>query len=156
MQGNPDVLQHLNLALSSELTAIVQYMTQSEMCQNWGYPRIAGLTKARAIEEMRHAEHLIERIIFLDGTPEVGVGLKPQLGTSVQQQLEIDLKDEHGAVHEYNESIKICENAKDDGSRELFLKMIRDEERHVDFLEAQLHAISQMGIANYLAQQMND
>lgn len=85
MRGNEKVIQQLNAALSSELTAIVQYMTQSEMCQGWGYKRLGNLTKARAIEEMKHAEGLIERIIFLDGVPSVEVGLKPQLGSKVQE-----------------------------------------------------------------------
>lgn len=154
MRGNEKVIEQLNAALSSELTAIVQYMTQSEMCHNWGYSKIAGLTKARAIEEMRHAEGLIERIIFLDSVPVVGAGLKPQLGKNVKDQYEIDLKDEHDAVVQYNNSVKVCDEAKDNGSRELFEGMIKDEERHVDFLEAQLHSIQEMGIANYLAQQI--
>ena len=154
MQGNEKVIQQLNAALSSELTAIVQYMTQSEMCQNWGYKRLSDLTKARAIEEMKHAEGLIERIIFLDEIPSVEVGLKPQLGSKVQEQIEIDLKDELDAVRQYNDAVKLCAEAKDDGSKFLFESMIRDEERHVDFLEAQLHAIKEMGIANYLSQQI--
>jgi bacterioferritin len=94
MRGDEKVIEQLNSALSSELTAIVQYMTQSEMCQNWGYKRLGERTKVRAIEEMRHAEGLIERIIFLAATPSVGVGLKPQLGNSVHQQMDINLKDE--------------------------------------------------------------
>jgi bacterioferritin len=154
MQGDERVIEQLNPALSSELTAIVQYVTQSEMCQNWGYKRLGDLTKARAIEEMRHAEGLIERIIFLDGIPSVEVGLKPQLGSKVQEQLEIDLKDETDAVRQYNDAVKVCAEAKDDGSKSLFESMIRDEERHADFLEAQLHAIKEMGIANYLSQQI--
>jgi bacterioferritin len=156
MRGNEKVLEQLNAALSSELTAIVQYMVQAEMCDNWGYKRLGGLTKARAIEEMKHAEGLIERIIFLDGTPEVKVGLKPQLGANVQQHLEIDLKDEIDAVHQYNKAIQVCVMAKDEGSRELFEDMIEDEERHVDFLEAQLHSLHEMGIANYLSEQMHE
>lgn len=156
MQGNDKVLAQLNAALSSELTAIVQYMTQSEMLSNWGYVRLAGLTKGRAMEEMKHAEGLIERIIFLDGVPTIDVGLKPRVGANVQQQLEIDLEDERNAVHEYNESVKICTEQKDDGTRHQFERMILDEERHVDFLEAQLHALEEMGIANYLAQQLLD
>ena len=156
MRGDPKVIEQLNRALSSEMTAVVQYMTQSEMCQNWGYTRLGGLTKARAIEEMRHAEGLIERIIFLDAIPTVDVGLKPQLGANVQQQMEINLKDEQDAVHEYNEAVKICVHAKDQGSKMLFDRMIVDEERHADFLEAQLHSIKEMGIALYLAQQLND
>ena len=156
MHGDEKVIEQLNSALSSELTAIVQYMTQAEMCQNWGYKRLGERTKARAIEEMKHAEGLIERIIFLDGTPTVDVGLKPQLGSKVVEQMEINLKDEQDAVHEYNEAARICVGASDDGSKALFERMIVDEERHADFLEAQLHAIKEMGIANYLAQQLGN
>ena len=155
IHGNEKVIEQVNLALSAELTAIVQYMTQSEMCQNWGYKRLGERTKARAIEEMRHAEGLIERIIFLDSIPTVDVGLKPQLGSKVQEQMEINLKDEQDAVLEYNLAARICLEAKDDGSKALFERMIGDEERHVDYLEAQLHAIKEMGIANYLAQQLH-
>jgi bacterioferritin len=153
MRGNEKVIQELNSALTSELTAIVQYMTQSEMCSNWGYYHLGAVTKTRAIEEMRHAEALIERIIFLDGAPAVQTGLKPQLGANVTEQMEINLKDEHDAVHQYNSSVKVCMESGDDGSRSLFERMIQDEERHVDYLEAQLHSIQEMGIANYLAQQ---
>jgi len=156
MQGDKSVIEQLNAALSSELTAIVQYMTQSEMCQGWGYKRLGALTKARAIEEMKHAEGLIERIIFLDGIPRVEVGLKPQLGSKVEEQLDIDLRDELDAVRQYNDGVKICAEAKDDGSKSVFESMIRDEERHADFLEAQLHAIKEMGIANYLSQQIGN
>ena len=155
MLGDEKAIAQLNSALSSELTAIVQYMTQSEMCQNWGYKRLGERTKVRAIEEMKHAEGLIERIIFLDSTPYVDVGLKPQLGSNVQQQMEINLKDEQDAVRQYNQAVKICVEARDEGSRALFERMIHDEERHVDYLEAQLHSIKEMGIANYLAQQMH-
>jgi bacterioferritin len=152
MRGSEKVIEQLNLGLSSELTAIVQYMTQSEMCSNWGYVRLAALHKQRAIEEMKHAERLIERIIFLDAIPEVGVGLKPRLGANVQQQLEIDLEDEHTAVGDYNTAVQVCSAEKDEGSRDLFEDLIEDEERHVDFLEAQLHSLGEVGIANYLAQ----
>ena len=154
MLGNAKVLEQLNVALSSELTAITQYMAQSEMCQNWGYGRLAGITKARAIEEMKHAEGLIERIIFLDGVPAVNVGLTPKLGTNVQSQLEADLADELDAAKEYNQAVKICRDAKDDGTRALFEKMIKDEERHVDYLESQLHSIKEIGIELYLSNQM--
>ncbi len=156
MKGNPKVIEQLNTALSSELTAIAQYMVQAEMCSNWGYRRLGALTKKRAIEEMRHAEGLIERILFLDGIPEVNVGLKPQIGKNVQEHLEIDLKDELSAVVEYNEAVKICNEAGDAGSRELFEHMIQDEERHADFLESQLQDIKDLGLANYLAQQMKE
>jgi len=155
MQGNKKVLEQLNAALLSELTAIVQYMTQSELCQGWGYKKLGDLTKVRAIEEMRHAEGLIERIIFLEGIPSASVGLKPQFGNNVQEQLEIDLKDEQDAVRDYNAASRICDQAGDGGTKAMFDSMIGDEERHADFLEAQLHAIKELGVANYLAQQLN-
>ena len=155
MHGDEKVIKELNAALSSESTAIVQYMTQSEMCQNWGYKRLGERTKGRAMEEMHHAEGLIERIIFLDSIPTVDVGLKPQLGSNVQQQMEINLKDELDAVRQYNQAVKVCVEVKDDGTRAQFERMIKDEERHVDYLEAQLHSIKEMGIANYLAQHLH-
>jgi bacterioferritin len=154
MRGDEKVIGQLNAALSAELTAIVQYMVQAEMCEGWGYTRLAGLTKARAIEEMHHAEGLIERIIFLDGTPSVDIPLTPKVGATVQQQLETDYADEDGAVRQYNDAAKLCREVGDAGSKDLFEKMIQDEERHADFLEAQLHSIKEMGIGAYLSQQM--
>jgi len=156
MRGNEKVIEQLNAALNAELTAIVQYMVQAELCDNWGYKRLGALTKKRALEEMRHAEGLIERIVFLDGTPEVKVALRPQIGANVKEHLEIDLKDEVEASAQYNNAVKICVAAADDGSKKLFEKMIQDEEHHVDFLEAQLHAIQELGIANYLSEQLKD
>jgi bacterioferritin len=156
MRGNRQVIAELNAALAAELTAIVQYMTQSEMCQNWGYKRLGERTKVRAIEEMKHAEGLIERIIFLDEVPTVGVALKPQLGRNVQQQMQINLKDEVDAVRQYNHAMEVCRKASDDGSRVLFQQMVKDEERHVDYLEAQIHSIEETGIANYLSQSLNE
>lgn len=154
MQGDKKVIDQLNAALSSELTAIAQYMVQSEMCGGWGYARLSGLTKARAIEEMRHTEGLIERIIFLDALPAVTVALQPQLGTKVEEQMQINLKDELDAVRQYNEAARICVAAGDDGTKALFESMIKDEERHADYLEAQLHAIKEMGIGPYLGQHL--
>jgi len=156
MHGDKKVIEQLNAALSAELTAIVQYMVQAEMCDSWGYHRLGGLTKARAIQEMHHAEGLIERIIFLDGTPSVDIPLTPRVGTSVQQQLETDYADEEGAVRQYNDAAKICRAVGDNGSKDLFEKMIGDEERHADFLEQQLHSINEMGIGAYLSQQLQD
>jgi len=155
MRGNVKVIEQLNKALSAELTAIVEYMVHAEMCENWGYGRLAGLTKARAIQEMHHAEHLIERIIFLDGKPAVDIPLTPRVGDGVQQQLEIGLEDETGAIREYNDAANLCREAGDAGSKDLFESMIHDEEGHADFLEAQLHSIKEMGLSAYLAQQMN-
>ncbi len=154
MHGDKKVIEQLNAALSAELTAIVQYMVQAEMCDSWGYHRLGGLTKARASQEMHHAEGLIERIIFLDGTPSVDIPLTPRVGATVQQQLETDYADEEGAVRQYNDAAKICREVGDNGSKDLFEKMIGDEERHADFLEQQLHSIKEMGIGAYLSQQL--
>lgn len=154
MHGDPKVIEQLNAALSAELTAIAQYMVQAEMCESWGYKRLGGLTKARAIQEMHHAEGLIERIIFLDGVPAVDIPLTPKIGATVQQQLEFDYADEEDAVRQYNDAAKLCREVGDAGSKDLFEKMIQDEERHADFLEAQLHSIKEMGIGAYLSQQL--
>jgi len=156
MHGDKKVIEQLNVALSMELTAIVEYMVQAEMCDNWGYKRLAGKTKARAIEEMHHAEGLIERILFLDGTPGVSVPLTPNIGANVKQQLEIGHADELAASRQYNGSAKICREAGDAGTKDLFERMIQDEERHADFLESQLHSIQEMGIGAYLAQQLQE
>ena len=155
MHGNEKVIEQLNAALASEFTAIVQYMVQSETCQNWGYVRIGDFLKRRAIEEMGHAEGLIERIVVLDATPKVDVALTPKIGANVQQQLEGDLKDEEDAVHQYNSAMNICAEAGDNGSGDLFQRMLKDEEGHADFLDAQLHSIKEMGIGTYLAQQLH-
>jgi bacterioferritin len=154
MRGNEKVINELNRALSAELTAIVQYMVQAEMCDNWGYRKLGGATKKRAIEEMRHAEGLIERILFLDGIPAVEVAIEPKIGASVEAQLELDLRDEVDAVKQYNAAVAMCRQEADNGTRELFEKMIRDEEMHTDYLEAQLRVISEVGIQNYLSEQM--
>jgi len=155
MHGDAKVIEQLNAALASELTAIVQYMVQAETCQNWGYARLGDRTKQRAIEEMRHAEGFIERIVFFDAVPKVEVALVPKISASVQKHLEDDLKDELDAVRQYNAAVNICVAASDDGSRDLFEKVLKDEERHVDFLESQLHAIGEMGIGPYLAEQLS-
>lgn len=154
MKGKPEVLQQLNEALSSELYAIVQYMVHSEMCQNWGYQKYGAYIKKQAIDEMRHAEGLIERILYLDGTPDVSIALKPKIGASVKAQIENDLAAEQEAVAQYNNAVAVCTAAGDNGTRSLFEQMTKDEEQHVDFLEAQLQIISDAGIENYLAQQM--
>lgn len=155
MKGSAKVIKELNAALSAELTAIVQYMVQAEMHANWGYGGLAAITKKRAIEEMRHAEGLIERIIFFDTTPDVSVALTPQIGKNVKAHLETDLADELDAVKQYNAAAAVCVSEGDNGSRELFEKMIRDEENHSLYLEGQLHIIKEAGIENYLATQMD-
>ncbi len=152
MRGDQKVLKELNAALCRELTAITQYMTQAELCDNWGYNKMGAIHKKRAIEEMKHAEKLIERVVFLDAVPVINVTLTPKVGVTVKEQIEFDLEDELVAVRDYNASIVVCREAKDDGTREVFTELIEDEERHVDLLEAQLHSIGEMGIANFLQQ----
>lgn len=154
MQGNEKVINELNRALSAELTAIVQYMVQAEMCDGWGYATLGATTKKRAIEEMRHAEGLIERILFLEGKPAVEVPLTPKVGDDPKAQLELDLHDEADAIKQYNAAVAVCVAEGDNGTRQLFLKMIHDEEQHADYLETQLGLISKLGIQNYLSGQM--
>ena len=154
MKGNDKVIAELNAALSSELMAIMQYMVHAEMLTNWGYQRYGGMIKKQAIDEMKHAEGLIERILYLDGVPNVHIKLDPKIGNDVKAQIENDLAAEMEAVAEYNNAVRVCTEAGDNGSRELFERMTIDEEQHVDFLEAQLDMIKQMGLPNYLAQQM--
>jgi bacterioferritin len=154
MKGSKKTIHELNRALSAELTAIVQYMVQAEMCEAWGYSNLAAATKHRAIEEMHHAERLIERILFLDGKPAVAIPLEPKIGDDPKAQLEIDLADEAGAVKQYNAAIDVCVAEGDYGTRDLFLKMIQDEEHHADYLETQLGLIEKLGVHFYLSQQL--
>ncbi len=154
MKGNEKVIAQLNAALSEELGAIMQYIVHSEMQHNWGYHKMGNYIKKQAIDEMRHAEGLIERILYLEGTPEVSVALKPAIGANMKSQLENDLAGESRAVKMYNEAVAICVAANDNGTRELFEGMVKDEEQHEDWLEAQLGMIEEVGLQNYLAQQM--
>jgi bacterioferritin len=155
MRGSEKVIQHLNDALKAELTAIVQYMIHGEMLNNWGYKRLGGYIKKQAIDEMRHAEGLIERVLFLEGIPRLDVLPTPEIGATPKEQLENDLAAETGAVKQYNASVAACTAEGDDGTRSLFEKMVKDEEGHADWLEAQLGMINDVGAANYLAQQIH-
>ncbi len=156
MKGDPKVIQFLNQLLKAELTAINQYFLHAEMCENWGYERLAKLVKKESIEEMTHAEKLMERILYLDGTPNMTDYFKINVGATVEAQLKNDLQLEYDAVKRLNEGIKLCVAAGDNGSRDLAQKILDDEEHHIDWLEGQLHAIGEMGIANYLAQQLKE
>jgi bacterioferritin len=153
MHGNKNVVAALNEALKEELTAINQYFLHAEMCENWKYERLSKFIKKQSKDEMKHAEAIIERILFLDGTPGMApLGVK--IGPTVKQQLENDLALEVNAVAMYNRDVHIAVEAADNGSRELFEKLLKDEEEHVDWLEAQLHQISEIGIDRYLSQQI--
>ena len=155
MRGKDKVIAHLNDALRAELIAINQYFLHGEMCENWGYERLGGAIKKQSVDEMKHAEELIERILFLDGSPNMGMGLPLKVGANVKAQLESDLALELDAVAQYNAAIKVCVAEADNTSRELFDRLAKDEERHIGFLEAQLNVIKQAGLENYLAQQMH-
>jgi bacterioferritin len=156
MKGDRKVIEFLNQLLKAELTAINQYFLHAEMCENWGYQRLAKLIKKESIEEMTHAEKLMERILYLDGTPNMTDYFKINIGATVEAQIKNDLNLEYDAVKRLNEGIKLCVAAGDNGSRDLAQKILDDEEHHIDWLEGQLHAISEMGIANYLAQQLKE
>jgi bacterioferritin len=152
MRGNPQVIAQLNQALKEELTAINQYFLHAEMCHNWGYHRLGDYIRKQSIDEMKHAEELIERLLFLDATPKMDY-MELSVGTSVRTQLEADLKLEENAVEMYNAAIKVSREAGDDASRELFSKLLKDEEEHVDWLEAQMHQINEIGYERYLSNQ---
>ncbi|MGH9703095.1 MAG: bacterioferritin [Candidatus Acidiferrales bacterium] len=155
MKGNPKVIEQLNKALREELTAINQYFLHAEMCENWGYHKLSDFIKKQSIGEMKHAEKLIERILFLDGTPNMEP-LKLTVGANVRQAIESDLNLELSAVTEYNAAIQIAVQEKDNGTRDLLVVLLKDEESHVDFLESQLHQINELGYERYLTMQMGD
>jgi bacterioferritin len=154
MQGKPEVIATLNSLLADELTAINQYMVHSEMCANWGYGKLHEAIEKRAITEMHHAEKLIARIIFLEGQPQVSKLKDIHIGANVEAQLKHDLAAEQGAVAAYNAGVKQAAAMDDNASRELMESTLKDEEDHLDWIEAQLDQINQMGIQNYLAQQV--
>ncbi len=156
MKGDAKVIALLNEVLKAELTAINQYFLHAEMCENWGYERLAKLIRKESIEEMVHAEKLIERILYLDGTPNMSDYFKINIGSNVEQQFKNDLELEYTAVKRLNAGIPVCMEAGDNGSRELVESILEDEEHHIDWLEAQLHAISEIGIANYLTEQLKE
>jgi bacterioferritin len=154
VKGDPKVIALLNEVLKAELTAINQYFLHAEMCANWGYYRLAGNSRKESIEEMVHAEKLMERILYLKGTPNMSELFKINIGQDVPAQLKNDLQLEYDAVKRLNKGIGLCREVKDDGSRELLKSILLEEEHHIDWLEAQLHAIEEMGVKNYLTQWM--
>ena len=156
MKGNDKVVKALNESLKAELTAINQYFLHSSMCQNWGYERLAKKNREESIGEMKHAEKLMDRILFLDGMPNMTDLYPIKIGSNVKQQLENDLALELRALPQLNEAIKTATEAGDNASRELFEEILVDEEEHVDYLEAQLGMIKEIGLELYLAQQIHE
>ncbi len=155
MKGNAQIIATLNAMLAEELTAINQYMVHSEMCANWGYQRLHEAAEKRAMDEMKHAEKLIARILFLEGIPIVSQLNKMHIGETVEAQLKSDMESETTAVKEYNDAIQQAASLGDNGTRELFEDILEDEEEHLDWLEAQLDQIKQMGIQAYLSEQLH-
>ena len=153
MHGNPKLLDALNQRLAEELTAINQYIVHAEMCANWGYDKLHKAIEHQAIDEMHHAEWLIQRIIFLEGTPIVSKLNPMKIGKTVLEMVENDQEDELGAVKAYNETIKLAEEVKDKATSDLLTKILKMEEGHVDWAEVQRAQIEQMGLENYLAMQ---
>src|SRR4029450_2435954 len=143
MRGNEQVITHLNEALREELTAINQYIIHAEMCHNWGYHALGGYIKKQSIDEMKHAEMLIERLLFLDAVPKMEY-LDLNVGQNVKAQIQADLQLEVNAVGMYNKAVQVARENGDDASADLFRRLLKDEEDHVDWLEAQLHQISEM------------
>lgn len=154
MKGNTEVIAKLNALLADELTAISQYMVHSEMAANWGFDRLHEAVEKRAIDEMKHAESLVARVLFLEGLPIVSKLLPMHIGAEVPAQLQNDWDAEAGAIKAYNEGIALCVAKGDNGSRELMESILKDEEAHIDLLEAQRDQIAQMGLQIFLGQQL--
>jgi bacterioferritin len=153
MKGNDKIIAALNGLLADELTAISQYMVHSEMCDNWGYEKLHKAIEKQAIDEMHHAEWLIQRIIFLEGMPVVSKLNPIRIGKAVDEIVRIDAEDELSAIRAYNEAITLAHEVKDQGSVDLMMKILKDEESHRDWGEAQQDQIAQMGLQNYLTNQ---
>ena len=154
MKGNEKVIERLNARLADELTAISQYMVHAEMCENWGYEKLQEAVEKRAITEMKHAEKLIARILFLEGLPIVSELNQMNIGAEVEAQLKSDWQAEHDAIQEYNADIRAAAEYGDNGTHQLLKSILIDEEDHIDWIEAQLDQIKQVGIQNYLMEQI--
>jgi bacterioferritin len=153
VKGNEKLIKKLDVLLAEELTAINQYFVHAELCANWDYDRLHEKIEKRAIQEMKHAEKLIGRIIFLEGLPTVSKLNEMHIGQDVPTQFQADLNAEHTAVRLYNEAIALAGEAGDAVTRSMLEEIAKDEDAHVDWLEGQLDQIAQMGIALYLSTQ---
>jgi bacterioferritin len=156
MKGNPDIIEALNAGLTIELTAINLYFIHSKMCKNWGLNRLAEHFYEESIEEMKHAQEVIDRILFLDGVPQIARYDVIKVGDSPKAMIENSLELENKGVKTYNEAIALCAKVKEAGSRELMERMVVESEESIDWGEAQLDLIRMTGIENYLAQQIGE
>ena len=154
MRGEKDVITLLNYVLTAELTAVNQYFIHAMMCRNWHYKRLAEHSRHESIEEMKHAQELIERILYLEGVPNMQRYFKIRVGQTVPEQHRFDLEVERTAVARLNAGLEACRAKGDNGSRLLLEKILKEEEEHIDWLEAQLGQIEEIGLRNYLAQQI--
>ena len=156
MKGNKKVLEFLNDVLTGELTSVNQYFVHAKMCENWGYRALAVRVKKESIEEMKHADGLIERILYLEGVPNLQRLYKVNVGETVPEQLKLDRQLEVDAVARLNKGIALCTDVGDNGTRELIEHILVSEEEHLDWLETQLHLLASIGEAHYLAQQVRE
>lgn len=154
MKGKPEVIKVLAEMLKEELGAISQYFLHAEMCENWGYTKLSNYIKKQSIGEMKHAEALVERILFLEGMPRLDQLPPLKIGKDVPSQIKNDLDLERGAVKDYNDAVQVCRDAGDNATADFLKDILRDEEEHVDFLETQLDLIAKIGLQNYLTQQI--
>jgi len=156
MKGNEKLLEKLNGLLAEELTAINQYVVHAEIDGDWGYARLHENIEKRSIDEMKHAETLIERILFLEGMPIVSDLNKIFIGDTIEKQFKNDWKAEFDAIQSYNEGIKIAREANDNGTEKVLKEILKDEEDHIDWIESQQSQVEQIGVQNYLAMQVVD
>lgn len=156
MKGNDSVIDVLNDVLTAELTAINQYFIHAKMCENWGYARLAEYVRHESIDEMKHADEIIDRILFLEGVPNMQRLNPVKVGETVPEQFEVDLQLEYIAIRRLNDGIATCVAASDNATRALLEEILVSEEEHADWLEGQIELIRQVGEAHYLAQQIRD
>lgn len=156
MQGDPEIIEMLNEVLTAELTAVNQYFAHAKMNENWGFARLASKIRDESIDEMKDAERIIERILYLDGIPNLQRLNNVRVGETVPEQLGLDLELEKAAIERYNKGVELAVAKSDNGTRELFEAKLVGEEAHADWLESQLELIEQVGVENYLAQQIHD
>jgi bacterioferritin len=156
MKGDAEVIKLLNDVLCAELTGINQYFIHAMMCANWRYQRLAQHSRKESIEEMKHAQEVMERILYLDGVPNMQKYMKINVGQTIPEQHQFDLALEKDAVARLNKGTELCRSKDDNGSRLLLERILKDEEEHVDWLEAQLQQIEDIGLPNYLAQQIEE
>lgn len=156
MKGDPAIIDVLNEVLCAELSAVNQYFVHAKMCADWGYNSLASHTRSEAIDEMKHAEMMIDRILFLEGVPNMQKYLKINIGPTVKEQFEFDVKLEYEAVDRLNRGIALCRDKGDNATREILEKLLNDEEQHVDWLETQLHLIDSIGSERYLSQKLGE